>query len=208
MNPEPEPKYRRNASLPETEPKDSDFLPKGEKTIAEPLPEWSKAIKEWGVAWEFHQYGLGVVYALLFFLISMWLWKRVRRVLTGNQGNKVPTNAQAAFSTVVQHKKHSNSHSTVFYFCASRRAHFVIRTCVQRPRFYLSAFVHLVRRFSNSILRNNICFALEKALHLQKSMGNGHDTGPRKTHSSNLTNVYCSRVWRSQHLCHAILRHD
>ena len=90
MNPEPEPKYRHNASLPETEPKDSDFLPKGEKTIAEPLPEWSKAIKEWGVAWEFHQYGLGAVYALLFFLISMWLWKRIRRVLTGNQGNKVP----------------------------------------------------------------------------------------------------------------------
>ena len=90
MSPEPEPEYRRNASLLETESKDSDFLPKGEKTIAEPLPEWSKAIKEWGVAWEFHQYGLGAVYALLFFMISMWLWKRIRRVLTGNQGNKVP----------------------------------------------------------------------------------------------------------------------
>ena len=90
MSPEPEPEYRRNASLLETELKDSDFLPKGEKTIAEPLPEWSKAIKVWGVAWEFHQYGLGAVYALLFFMISMWLWKRIRRVLTGNQGNKVP----------------------------------------------------------------------------------------------------------------------
>ena len=50
MNPEPEPEYWRNASLPETEPKDSDFLPTAEKTIAELLPEWSKAIKEWGVS--------------------------------------------------------------------------------------------------------------------------------------------------------------
>ena len=55
MNPEPEPEYRRNTSLPETEQKDSDFLSTGEKTIAELLLEWSKAIKEWGVAWEFHQ---------------------------------------------------------------------------------------------------------------------------------------------------------
>ena len=35
MNPEPEPEYRHNASesLPETDPKDSDFLPTAEKTI-------------------------------------------------------------------------------------------------------------------------------------------------------------------------------
>lgn len=89
MSSEPEPEIGGNASLPETEPESSDFHPTAE-TIAEPLPEWSKATKEWGAAWEFHQYGLGAVYALLFILISMWLWKRIRRVLVGNQGNQVP----------------------------------------------------------------------------------------------------------------------
>lgn len=89
MSSEPEPENRINTSAPETEPETTDLHPTAE-TIAEPLPEWSKATEEWGIAWEFHLYGLGAIYALIFFVISVWLWKRFRRVQTGNQGNKVP----------------------------------------------------------------------------------------------------------------------
>lgn len=88
MSSEPEPEKRVNTSAPETEPESSDRHQTAE-TIAEPLPEWSTATEEWGAAWEFHQYGLGAIYALLFFLITAWLWKRFRRVHTGNH-NRVP----------------------------------------------------------------------------------------------------------------------
>ena len=89
MSSEPEPENRFNTSAPETEPESSDHHPTAE-TVAEPLPEWSKATEEWGAAWEFHQYGLGAVYGVIFLLILAWLWKRFRKANTGGQGHKVP----------------------------------------------------------------------------------------------------------------------
>lgn len=84
----PEPEQSVNNSILETEPKASDHNPTAEG-IAEPLPEWSKAVDEWGIVWDLHQYGLGAIYALIFFLILIPLWKRFKggRVITQN---KVP----------------------------------------------------------------------------------------------------------------------
>lgn len=84
----PEPENSVNNSAPETEPKASDHHPKAE-VVAEPLPEWWKAVEEWGIAWDFHQYGLGAIYTLIFFLIVISLWKRFKGVRVITQ-NKVP----------------------------------------------------------------------------------------------------------------------
>ncbi|XP_068733533.1 proline-rich transmembrane protein 4-like [Montipora capricornis] len=89
MSSEPEPENRFNISTPETEPESPDHEPTAE-TMAEPLPEWSTATEQWGIAWELHQYGLGAVYALLFILIVMTLSKRIKQRRTGGQGHKVP----------------------------------------------------------------------------------------------------------------------
>lgn len=89
MTTEPEPEGHVKKTVPESEPDSSNRYPTAE-TIGEPLPEWSKATEEWGAAWEFHQYGLGTVYALIFFLTVVWLNKRFRRSHTGGQGHKVP----------------------------------------------------------------------------------------------------------------------
>lgn len=85
--PEPENNIN-NKTVPETEPKSPDNLPTAEG-IAEPLPEWSKAVDEWGIAWDIHQYGLGAIYALIFFLILISLWKRFNGARIVRQ-NKVP----------------------------------------------------------------------------------------------------------------------
>lgn len=84
----PEPENRINNSVPETEPTASGHRPKAE-VLAEPLPEWSKAVEEWGIGWEFHQYGLGAIYILLFLFVAISLWKRFQgsRVIPQN---KVP----------------------------------------------------------------------------------------------------------------------
>lgn len=85
----PEPEKKINNTFPETEPESFDNRPTAEG-IAEPLPEWSKAVDEWGIIWDFHQYGLGVIFAFVFFLIVFSLWKRFKGVRILKQ-NKVPS---------------------------------------------------------------------------------------------------------------------
>ena len=82
----PEPEKTVNYSVPEIEPTASDRHPKAE-VLAEPLPEWSKAVEEWGIGWDFHQYGLGAIYTLVFLLIVISLWKRFKgaRLIPQNQ---------------------------------------------------------------------------------------------------------------------------
>ena len=90
MTSEPEPEHHYNhTSAPETEPESSVYEPTAEAE-AEPLPEWSKATEEWGIAWDIHQYGLGGVYTLLFVFITLSLIKRIKQGRTGGQGHKVP----------------------------------------------------------------------------------------------------------------------
>ncbi|XP_078381513.1 uncharacterized protein LOC144664284 [Oculina patagonica] len=42
---------------------------------AEPQPEWNIAVETWGAAWEFHQYGLGVLFGIVGFLSFVALLK-------------------------------------------------------------------------------------------------------------------------------------
>ena len=84
----PEPENRINNSAPETEPTVSEPHPKAE-VLAEPLPEWSKAVEEWGIGWDFHQYGLGAIYALVFLFMVISLCRRFKGARVIPQ-NKVP----------------------------------------------------------------------------------------------------------------------
>ncbi|PFX32527.1 hypothetical protein AWC38_SpisGene2614 [Stylophora pistillata] len=60
MSATPEPEKKINNTFAETEPESFNNVPTAEG-IAEPLPEWSKAIDEWGIIWDFHQYGLDAI---------------------------------------------------------------------------------------------------------------------------------------------------
>lgn len=84
----PEPENRVNNSDPETEPTAPEHHPKAE-VLAEPLPEWSKAVEEWGIGWDFHQYGLATIYTFVFLFIVVTLWKRFKGARVIPQ-NKVP----------------------------------------------------------------------------------------------------------------------
>ena len=42
---------------------------------AEPQPEWDIAVETWGVAWEFHQYGLGALFGVISLLAFVALVK-------------------------------------------------------------------------------------------------------------------------------------
>ena len=88
MGSAPEPENRVNNSVPETEPTTAEHHPKAE-VLAEPLPEWSKAVEEWGIGWDFHQYGLGTIYAFVFLFMVISLWKRFKGARVIPQ-NKVP----------------------------------------------------------------------------------------------------------------------
>lgn len=88
MSTKPEPENNINNAVAETEPEASDHLPTAE-AMAEPFPEWSKAAEEWGIAWELHQYGLGVIYGLIFLVTLISLWKRLNGARIVKQ-NKVP----------------------------------------------------------------------------------------------------------------------
>ena len=80
--PEPE------STKPETNTNATDFHPKDE-TKAEPIPEWSKAVEEWGFMWDFHQYGLGAIYALISILTLVSLLKQLKGMERSNK-KKVP----------------------------------------------------------------------------------------------------------------------
>ena len=79
-SPQTEPEY----ASPEQE---SNSIGKPEPT-AEPQPEWSTALETWGAAWEFHQYGLGVLFGILGFL-SLVALVRIFKDGAGARAKKV-----------------------------------------------------------------------------------------------------------------------
>lgn len=56
--------------------------------MGEPFPEWSTAIKDWGAAWYFHQYGLGAFFGFLGISIAVSLVRYNRS--PGRGRKKVP----------------------------------------------------------------------------------------------------------------------
>ena len=87
MTPRPE----TAKGTPETEAtpeKESRSLAEAEPTAeptAEPQPEWNTAVETWGVAWEFHQYGLGALFGAIGFLALVALVKIFRKDRGGRQ---------------------------------------------------------------------------------------------------------------------------
>ena len=55
---------------------------------AEPQPEWSTAVNTWGVAWDFHQYGLGACFGLIGFL-ALVAFLRILKTSTAARQKKV-----------------------------------------------------------------------------------------------------------------------
>ena len=56
--------------------------------IAEPQPEWSSAVNTWGVAWDFHQYGLGACFGLVG-VLAFVAFLRVFKTSTAARQKKV-----------------------------------------------------------------------------------------------------------------------
>ena len=85
-SPENEPESRPNA---EPSP-ESEIKPTAEpEGMGEPFPEWSTAVREWGGAWHFHQYGLGTLFCLLALLAAASLVYYHRTPARGRK--KVPS---------------------------------------------------------------------------------------------------------------------
>jgi len=59
---------------------------------AEPHPDWNIAVETWGIAWEFHQFGLGS----LFGIVGLFALSTFFRLLKNNRGSR-----QKKFSLVV-----------------------------------------------------------------------------------------------------------
>lgn len=68
MTSEPETTKQAVATEPEFASREHESINWGKAdSRAEPQPEWSLAIDTWGIAWDLHQYGLGVCYGLVGF---------------------------------------------------------------------------------------------------------------------------------------------